>query len=154
MKGLTKLRPLGRIGSKHKNRYGQLGTKSRHGSDSDDSDFAEEMDSDYHSGMYLFNDYRMLREALKFNPHYFIALLGDSDDEMEVSFDSQRDRQGSGKEKDVDTLNAETGMHTIRICKRAFSYKHFHSNKFLILLSFSVIYFYMQQRRSQRDSTS
>ena len=65
MKGLTKLRPLGRIGSKHKNRYGQLGTKSRHGSDSDDSDFAEEVDTDYHSGMCLFNDYRMLRAASK-----------------------------------------------------------------------------------------
>lgn len=53
MKGLTKLRPLGRLGSKPKNRYGQLGTKSKHGSDSDDSDFAHEVDSDYQSGKYM-----------------------------------------------------------------------------------------------------
>ena len=52
MKGLTKLRPLGRLDNRQKNRYGQLGTKSRHGSDSEDSEF-EEMDLDYQSGEYL-----------------------------------------------------------------------------------------------------
>ena len=52
MKGLTKLRPLGRLGGREKTRYGQLGMKSKHGdeSDSEDSDFARE-DLDYQSGL-------------------------------------------------------------------------------------------------------
>ena len=141
MKGLTKLRPLGRLGGREKTRYGQLGMKSKHGdgSDSEDSDFARE-DSDYQSG--LLRHISFYQTRLSFSSLFMyevpadqiffwslLSLLGDSDDEMEVSFDSSR-KGGSSKEKDVDTLNAETGISTNDVSthmSRSYIYMHtFH----------------------------
>ena len=141
MKGLTKLRPLGRLGGREKTRYGQLGMKSKHGdeSDSEDSDFARE-DLDYQSGLLRHISFYQTRLSFLSLFMYevpadqiffwsLLSLLGDSDDEMEVSFDSSR-KGGSSKEKDVDTLNAETGISTNDVSthmSRSYIYMHtFH----------------------------